>query len=157
MSNWPAILLLILVAGCAGRASLPAPPSPVATPDPIQDQAAEFRDLRATPGHFQGGDWNNEVDRWMGRKHALMIELGERMDTGTYSRAQAVDLLGAPDAVARKGDPLYDQIRDRAEFKGPSGSEYAFLIYHWRGEHDVLYLVARDQAILSSGWWYAGD
>ena len=157
MANWPAILILILLAGCAGHAGLPAAPSPTDTPDPIQDQAAEFRRLRATAGHFDGGDWNDDLDRWMGRKHALMIELGERIDTGAYTRAQAVDLLGEPDAIAREGDPLYNQIRDRAEFERPPGGGYEFLVYHWRGEHDLMYLIAREQAILASGWWYAGD
>jgi hypothetical protein len=157
MANWPAILILILLAGCAGHAGLPAPHSSTATPDPIRESAAEFRSLRATPGHFDGGDWNDDLDRWMGRKHALMIELGERLDTGTHSRSQALDLLGEPDAVAREGDPLYNQIRDQAEFERPPGGGYEFLVYHWRGEHDVLYLVVREETILGAGWWYAGD
>jgi len=157
MVTWPAILILILLAGCAGRAGVPDAPAPTATPDPIQDQAAEFRRLRAVAGHFQGGDWNDDVDRWMGRKHALMVELGERLGAGTYSRAQAVDLLGEPDAIAQEGDTLYDQIRNRGEFVEPPGSGYVFLVYHWRGEHDFLYLIARKEAILGAGWWYAGE
>jgi hypothetical protein len=157
MYEWPAILILILLTGCAGHTGVPDTPSPTATPDPIQDQAAQFKRLRAIEGHFQGGTWNDDVDRWMGRKHTLMIELGERLGTGTYSRAQAIDLLGASDAIAREGDALYDRIQDRAEFKGPPGGEYEFLVYHWRGEHDWLYLIVREEAILGAGWWYAGD
>jgi hypothetical protein len=98
----------------------------------------------------------------MGKKHALMIELGERLGAGAYSRSQAVGMLGAPDAIAQEGDTLYDQIRNRGEFKGPaSGADklhpYEFLVYHWRGEHDFWYLIAREEAILGAGWWYAGE
>jgi hypothetical protein len=168
MITWPAILILILLTGCTGRAGVPDTPAPTLTPDAIQGMAAEFRRLRTVVGHFDGGDWNDDVDRWMGKKHALMIELGERLGAGAYSRAQAVDLLGAPDAIAQEGDALYDQIRNRGEFKGPAdgGADvprnvglhpYEFLVYHWRGEHDFLYLIAREEAILGAGWWYAGE
>jgi hypothetical protein len=158
MYKWPAILILILLTGCAGEFDAPAPSTP---PPPIQgpirEQANEFRELREIEGHFDGGDWNDDVDRWMGKKHVLMIELGERLGTGAYSQSQVVDLLGEPDAVAREGDALYDRIRDRGEFVGPSGEVEAFLVYHWRGEHDFLYLIVREEAILGAGWWYAGE
>jgi hypothetical protein len=157
MYKWPAILILILLAGCAGSTGVPDTPTPPATPDPIQDQAAEFRRLRKIEGHFDGGTWNDDVDRWMGQKHALMIELGERLGTGAYNRTQAVDLLGAPDAIAREGDPLYRQIRDRAEFEPPADGGYELLVYHWRGEHDLMYLIVREDAILGTGWWYAQE
>jgi hypothetical protein len=136
---------------------VPDTPAPTPTLDAIQGMADAFRRLRAVVGHFNGGDWNDDVDRWMGKKHALMIELGERLGTGAYSRSQVVDLLGKPDAIARQGDALYDRIRDRGEFAGPSGEVEAFLVYHWRGEHDFMYLIVREEAILGAGWWYAGE
>jgi hypothetical protein len=149
--------ILILLAGCAGRAVGPGIPGATATPDPIHERAGEFKRLRAVEGHFSGGAWNDDVDRWMGRKHALMIELGERLGQGAYGRPQVVDLLGAPDAVAREGDALYDQIRNRGEFVEPGGDGYEFLVYHWRGERDFLYLIAREEAVLGAWWWYAGE
>jgi hypothetical protein len=157
MYKWPAILILILLAGCAGPAGVPDAPTPTATPDPIQEKAAEFRSLRAIQGHFDGGEWNDDVDRWMGKKHALMIELGERLGTEAYSRAQAVDLLGEPDATAREGDALYDRIRDRGEFERPTSGVDEFLVYHWRGEHDFLYLIVQGEKVVGTGWWYAGE
>ena len=157
MVKWPTSLILILLAGCAGRAGMPGTPAPAATEDAIVAKATEFRQLRAIQGHFDGGAWNDDVDRWMGRKHALMIELGDRLGAGAYTRTQAVDLLGAPDAIAREGDALYEQIRNRGEFKGPTGGGYEFLVYHWRGEHDFMYLIVREEAILGAGWWYAGE
>ena len=152
-----AILILILLIGCAGSSGIPVRPVPTATKDPIHRRAVELQDLRAIEGHFGGGAWNDDVDRWMGRKHALMIELGDHLGTGTYTRTQAVDLLGTPDAIAREGDALYNQIQDRGEFERPAGGGYEFLVYHWRGEHDFLYLTVREEAILGAGWWYAGE
>ena len=157
MCKWPAILILILLAGCAGPAGAPDTPTPTPTPDPIQDQAAEFRSLRAVRGHFDGGDWNDDVDRWMGRKHALMIELGELLGGGAYSRSQVVDLLGEPDAIAVEGEALYDRVRNRGEFVEPPGGVDAFLVYHWRGEHDFLYLIVREGTVIGAGWWYVGE
>jgi hypothetical protein len=123
----------------------------------MRELADAFRDLRAIQGHFEGGTWNDDVDVWMGRKHRLMIELGERLGEGATGKTRVVELLGAPDASAQEGDALYDLIRDRAEFEGPSGGAYEFSIYHWRGEHDFLYLTTRGETILGAGWWYAGE
>jgi hypothetical protein len=149
--------LFTLFTACAGRASAPDATVETAMEEPIRDMAQEFKSLRAIEGHFSGGAWNDDVDEWMGRKHQLMIELGERLGGGTYSRSQVVDLLGAPDAAAREGDALYDLIRDRGEFERPAGGAYEFLVYHWRGEHDFLYVTVREETILGAGWWYAGE
>lgn len=46
---------------------------------PTEKIAAEFRKIRKIKGHFQGAEWNDHVDKWMGRKHKLMIELGVRL------------------------------------------------------------------------------
>jgi len=119
--------------------------------------ADAFKDLRAIQGHFDGGAWNDDVDQWMGRKHRLMIELGQRLGAGATGKTRVVELLGAPDAIAQEGDALYEQIRDRAEFEGPSGGGDQFLIYYWRGEHDFLYLTAQGEQTLGAGWWYAGE
>lgn len=119
-----------------GRASAPDTPVATVTEDPIQELADEFKRLRAIQGHFSGSTCNDNVDKWMGRKHQLMIELGDRLGEGAYRSTQVMDLLAPPDAIVQEGDALYDLIRDRAEFEGPAGGAYEFLVYYWRGEHD---------------------
>ena len=157
MHKLSAIFCLILLTGCAGGFGAPASPTPLPIEGPIRERADEFKRLRVIEGHFSGGAWNDDVDQWMGRKHALMIELGDMLGEGAYNRIQVIDHLGAPDAIAREGDALYHQIRDRGEFERPGGGGYEFLVYHWRGEHDLLYLTVREEAILGAGWWYAGE
>lgn len=107
------------------------------------------------PGHFQGGSWNAEVDDWMGAKHQVMIELGDRLAAARCRQAQVTDLLGPPDLIVHPGDQLFDQIRRQAEFEEPAVESYTLLVYSWRGEHDLLYFTSDGQTILSSGWWHA--
>jgi hypothetical protein len=156
------LLLLIIMAGCAVGDSTPGNPIKAAerddlATDPIEDMAAEFRNLRKTKGHFEGGTWNDDIDKWMGRKHQLMINLGSHLGTGEYSEAEVFQLLAPPDLIAREGDELFDLVNSLPDFKKPRPDPYTFLIYYWRGTHDFLYFTSQDETILSSGWWYAGE
>jgi hypothetical protein len=155
-----AILVLLALAGCAGRAaapgdSLPAEGCPVSIES--EELAAQFRDLHTIKGHFQDGDWNADVDTWMGRKHQLMLQLGARLGAGDCRRAQVVQLLGPPDLTAREGDAPFDWVSRLPEFEKPATGPYELLIYYWRGTHDFLYFAAQGESILNSGWWQAGD
>ncbi len=156
------ILVLLFLAGCAGRAG---PSGDLAetvqarslTVASIQDLAAEFRGLRAIKGRFEGGDWNDDVDKWMGRKHQLMIQLGKRLGAGEYSQAEIIQWLALPDQIARQGDNLFNLVSNLSEFEKPATGSYEFLIYYWRGTHDFLYFTSQGETILDSGWWYAGE
>jgi len=156
------LIVFLLLAGCAVGDSAPSNPTEtveyhdLAKP-PIKDVAAEFRDLRKTKGHFEGGTWNDDVDKWMGRKHQLMIQLGSHLGTGEYSEAEVIQLLGPPDLIAREGDDSFDLINSLPDFKKPATGPYKFLIYYWRGTHDFLYFTSQDETIINSGWWYAGE
>ena len=56
MHKLSAILILLLLSGCAGRTGVSSGPTPVPIPGPIHEQAEEFRRLRAVQGHFNGGE-----------------------------------------------------------------------------------------------------
>lgn len=156
------ILALLLLTGCAGTTgafddSVEIVESDNSTADPVQEIATEFKSLRTVRGHFDGGSWNEDLDEWMGRKHYLMIQLGSLLGAGDYGKAQVLQLLDPPDLVVHQGDDLFDQVNSLAEFERPSTGSYELLIYYWRGPHDYLYFTSQDGAIISSGWWYAGD
>ena len=155
-------LAMFLLAACAGCTDAPgdavdAAKGAAPSRDPIEDIAAEFRGLRSVQGHFDGGDWNDDVDKWMGRKHRLMIQLGTHMGSGGYGRAKVVRLLGSPDRTASPGDDLFELVDSLPEFERPTTGPYEFLIYYWRGTHDFLYFISQGETILNSGWWYAGE
>lgn len=152
------ILAVSFLIGCA-NAGTPGGDSiqPTATPDLIDDQleqmAAEFRQLRAVPGQFSGGSWNDDVDLWMGRKHTLMIDLAARLTGGDYDKNTIVRLLDPPDQIAREGDALADLIHSL-----PGHEDLAeYLVYYWRGTHDFLFFVCREGAVVGADWWYAGE
>jgi len=155
------IALMLTLAGCSGRPSAPGGPVETVDDDPalasIADAAAEFRSLRAIKGHFEGGAWNDDADKWMGPKHQLMIQLGSRLGAGEHSKAQIIQLLAPPDLTASEGDDLFDLVSSLPEFENPAIGPYDLLIYYWRGAHDFLYFTSRGQTIINSGWWYAGD
>ena len=150
-----AIALTIILAGCAGRAS--APGDPAETRDAVEELAAEFRSLRTIKGHFDGGTWDDDLDKWMGRKHQLMIQLGSRLSAGQYSKTQVIRLLAPPDLIASEGDDLFDLVNSLPESEKPAPGPCELLIYYWRGMHDFLYFTCQGETIINSGWWHAGD
>jgi hypothetical protein len=123
----------------------------------LEDLATEFRRLRKIQGHFEGGRWNDEVDKWMGRKHRLMLELGSRLGKGEYQKSEIIKLLDPPDQVVRRGDNLFSSIISIPGYEAYGRSPYEFLVYYWRGKHDFLFFICRDEVVINSGWWYAGD
>jgi hypothetical protein len=140
-------------------AQSPSSLPPTVTSSPIDDElkqlATAFSSLRATPGHFDGGEWNNDVDQWQGRKHTLMLELASRLGTGDTSRSTLTDLLGPPDHIVKGGDPLLDLIQTVPAYQTAVADEY--LVYEWRGTHDFLFFVGQDGRITAADWWYAGE
>jgi hypothetical protein len=126
-------------------------------PYSIEQMAAEFRSLRARAGHFSGGLWNDDVDRWMGRKHELMLKLGANLAEGEYTKTDIINLLGPADKAVRRGDRLFEQIIRRLSYKASTEDSYEFLMYYWRGKHDFLFFTCQDDVITSSDWWHAGD
>lgn len=144
----PVLVFALLLSGCANLYA------GTATPD-IATLAAEFQDLRAVRGSFDGADWNDDVDQWMGRKHQLMLQLGSQLGGGQYSASQVMHWLGPPDQSAGPGDDVYELVSNLHEFTKPGANSYEFLIYHWRGEHDFLYFTIQGGNVAGSGWWYA--
>ncbi|MCE9523877.1 MAG: hypothetical protein K8S25_15780 [Alphaproteobacteria bacterium] len=116
----------------------------------IEDLAAEFRALRVQRGHFSGGDWNDALDKFDGRKHRVMLGLSQALGYGKHSRAEIVALMGEPDQILVRGDWLFAEA-----YSGDNPRVRELLVYHWRGGHDFLYFVSDRTQVLASGWWAA--
>jgi hypothetical protein len=121
-----------------------------ATADATSALAGKFRELRAQRGHFSGGAWNDAVDRFEGRKHVVMQALASELGNGSRTKADVIALLGAPDAVAERGDELF-----RNSYDGADARVSELLIYEWRGRHDYLYFTSDGRQVLGHGWWMA--
>lgn len=145
----------LLLIGCAGSAGRAGPPTPTIDAH-LRQLAAEFKTLRATKGQFNGAEWNADVDQWTGRKHSLLIELGQSLSSG-YDRVDVIRLLDPPDRIVRSGDSLFDMIRKVPGYDAPGKAAAEYLVYYWRGEHDFLFFECQGDAVVSSDWWYAGE
>jgi hypothetical protein len=124
---------------------------------PLEEIAADFRKMRKIKGHFDGGRWNREVDRWMGRKHRLMIQLGLRLASGKYHKSDIGKLMDPPDQTVKKGHDLFKLITGQPGYDSLKVGPREFLVYYWRGKHDFLFFTCDNNRIVNSGWWYAGE
>eukprot|EP00736_Rhodelphis_marinus_P012882 Rmarinus@m.10725 len=174
---WPIICVLcaiLLVQTQIAKSSMPTP----------EELGSEFKRLRTTKGHFEGGEWNEAVDSPNGRKHVVMTQIVENLATcpleaidGGLLEAPAVPglsahkvifLLGKPDKVVLdpKDIPMNREIsplllgHPAAGAKTPDGKPVAqksptVLVYYWRGKHDFLYFrVDADQQTVSRVGWW---
>jgi hypothetical protein len=139
---------LVVVSAVAGVACGAARPR---TGDELAALGAEYQRLRTERGHWSDppAAWNPTTDAPGGRKRAVMVELGERLAPGTRQRVLAV--MGAPDAVARPGDPLW-QLAASSE---PPPTAPEILVYTWRGHHDFLYVEVDGDRATRAAWWLA--
>lgn len=120
-----------------------------------QRMAEEFLALRQIKGHFQGGEWNDAVDKWQGDKHRLLQQALAVILQGDYGSQQLRALLGEPDRVWSKAAPGYAQILEQTEWQGaPSGELWA---YYWRGEHDQLIIAVEQDRAGAGGWLLAWE
>ncbi|MCX6582012.1 MAG: hypothetical protein NT166_17720 [Candidatus Aminicenantes bacterium] len=152
-----ALIILYAAAGVTGNDPVETPKDTSFTNVPIEKLAAEFTEIRRIKGHFDGGKWNAEVDRWQGRKHKLMIELEIRLSKGKYQKSDIIRLLQPPDQIARSGDDLFKWITELPGNNTITAAPVEYLVYYWRGTHDFLYFTCIDDAIVHSGWWYAWE
>lgn len=153
------VLTLIIYAdpGTAGGGSAGVAEDTALVNLPVDEIADEFKKIRGIKGHFDGGAWNDEVDKWMSRKHRLMIELGLRLAGGKYKKSDIIKLLDPPDRIVGKGDYLFELIISQKRYDSLTAASYEFLVYYWRGRHDFLFFTCQDSVIINSGWWYAGE
>ena len=116
-------LILLLLTTALGWAQTPK----------LMALGREYQELRKQPGHFTGGgEWNEAVDHWKGRKHEVMTELGQLLSQAKTSELLAT--MGEPDA--HDGDQW---------------------IYYWRGRHDYLRFKVQGGQVVHSDWWMAGE
>ena len=78
--------------------------------------ARTYQSLRKVRGHFDGGPWRDDVDRWQGRKHLAMQNLARQM---LQARAPADALrhtMGPPDAVLEPGQPAHARALEQVQW-----------------------------------------
>ncbi|MAM88294.1 hypothetical protein [Allohahella sp. A8] len=128
--------------------------SAAACSDPqLQAAADDFRELRTTPGHFDGAGWRPEVDAYDGKKHKLMQKLAKDAIERELSVDCLLRLLGKADEQMAGGSAGGTALLSQVEWQtGQATQAGELLIYNWRGRHDRLVFLAIDDKLLASGW-----
>jgi hypothetical protein len=100
----------------------------------VQAWSARFLALKTLHGHFDGGPWIAEVDRFGGAKHELMRCLSAQAVEGHVDATQLLRWMGRPDETS---------------------AHPAVWIYRWRGAHDRLAFTLRDGHVVQADWLLA--
>jgi len=143
--------------------------SNIATQD-INALSESFNTLRQTPGHFQGGTYDREVDGPKGKKFQVMKALAETLGVPGTPAADILQTMGKPDELTSKLDvvenveiemmpgPIIGSDDDSALASTSEQGSY-YLVYYWRGSHDYLYFKVDtvSEKVTASGWYNALD
>jgi hypothetical protein len=117
-------------------------------PMTLEEMSKQFYDIREQKGHFDGGEWNNDVDLWSGRKHILMQALSNRLDAISAGKRRVIEVMGKPDRVVSRATAEFEELP-------VENSDGEILIYYWRNSHDYLYFKCGLKAGCESAWQYA--
>ena len=133
----------------------------LARPAAADDAAPTFRALRPLRGHFDGGAWNNDVDRWQGRKHVAMQRLADQALRDHASAALLRQWMGEPDATLQPGHAAHARAIEMAQWlpvvsRAPQADAKigVLVVYRWRGQHDQLAFVLEHDRVVAAGWLY---
>jgi len=103
--------------------------------------AREYAALRQVRGHFDGGPWTADVDRWQGRKHQVMQCLAAEFSTPGVTTERLLKRMGEPDS--------------RESCREEMGNGCERWAYHWRGVHDRLVFTVGGGKVHRLDWDYA--
>lgn len=122
--------------------------------------AAEYRELRERRRRLPEGTYDEDLCGHGGRLHRVLAELGTALGRPPRTRRQVVACLGEPDdvKVGREMTPLlgvYERERRKAGLRPARKAGREYLIYHWRGGHDLMFFVSEGGRIVDRGWWFA--
>lgn len=139
--------LLALLLAAAGTAC-------AQTPANVEAAAQQWRELRRKRGHFDGAAWNDEVDRWQGRKHQAMQLLAQHARASAIAEAELLRLMGPPDARWAAGQATHTDALPRVQWQEdaatPTGA--TLLMYNWRAERDRLVFALQQGRVIATGW-----
>ncbi len=123
----------------------------------IKAMAEEYRSLRNIPGHFGSGNPDPRVDRWQGRKHQLMQQLGQYVLDQQLSVTALEQLMGPPDRLFAPGEPHYDSFFRQIEWQAPNPptTQSELMIYYFRSGHDQMLFASDNDQVSALGWFHA--
>ena len=113
---------------------------------------AAFRVLRQQPGHFSGGAWSDDVDRWGGRKHQVMTALAEALGGGGALNDDLLDQ--ALNGLLRSFDSRLGGFGRAPKFPPAMTLEFLLRVYAQRGEPMSLHMAEHTLTKMAYGGLY---
>lgn len=121
--------------------------------------AKEFAALRTVRGHFDGGNWAADVDRWQGRKHQVMQCLAAGLSAAGTPVERVRERMGEPDArvncPSAECEGVVRLMEARADGAQRVATTRQLWVYQWRGQHDRLVFSVVAGKVSDVGWAYA--
>ncbi|KAF9953784.1 hypothetical protein BGZ70_000115, partial [Mortierella alpina] len=116
--------------------SVSAAPVAVADND-IKTLSKGFKDLRQVEGFWDGDDeeYNEDVDAPEGKKHRDMQTLHNALSKPGTAASLVKDTMRPSDDIP---DDILKQLK-ASEPKTTPPTNYSYLSYQWRGNHDFLW------------------
>lgn len=139
--------LLALLLAAAGAAC-------AQTPANIESAALQWREIRRKRGHFDGAPWNDDVDRWQGRKHQAMQLLAQHARASAIAEAELLRLMGPADARWAVGQAAHTAALPRAQWQDGAAAPVGatLLVYNWRAQRDRLVFALQQGRVAATGW-----
>ncbi|KAI8850088.1 hypothetical protein BC829DRAFT_390397 [Chytridium lagenaria] len=117
----------------------------------------QFQTLRTIKGHFEGGEYNADVDGFNGIKHKTMEKLREILGVKGTPAKNVITALGKPDATLSAAEAGIDTMPGPVLDSPPASSPQKglYMIYKWRGNHDYLRFLIDDEQVVLADWYQA--
>ncbi|KAG0001122.1 hypothetical protein BGZ79_005061 [Entomortierella chlamydospora] len=112
-----------------------------------------FQELRQIKGHFDGGEYNADVDGFNGEKHQVMLKLADAFGKPGVLSADITSVMGPSDEIP--AEILAELKRSAPQVTPPTNFQY--ILYKWRGYHDYLWfrINMRTKKTQMSAWYAA--
>jgi hypothetical protein len=125
-----------------------------ANDDKLNKLLTQYSQLRTRQKVLPQGVFDKELRSPDGQLSNVLGELGTQLGNPAYKKADIIRLMGEPDAIKSGKDYQPHSIGQRSE--KPLADDL-LLIYFWRGWHDYLYFVSRNDIIQDARWYFAGE
>ncbi|KAI8921778.1 hypothetical protein BC831DRAFT_418250 [Entophlyctis helioformis] len=132
----------------------------------IHALGAEFRSMRSHKGHWDGGEYSQDLDSYRGRKHQLMVALSRTLGQPGVPASDIIATLGEPDEI----NPVEmsglmmpgpaDQQAQSYDARGHKAMHGAYnMVYYWRNRHDYVWfkIDSASETTIEHGWFAALD
>jgi hypothetical protein len=120
----------------------------------------QYKELRERQRHLPDGAYDKDLRDHGGKLHRVLHSLGTEFGHPPCTKKIIVGCLGEPDAIRNDAEMarylgIYERELRKSgrEMRPKHGRE--FLIYQWRGGHDLMFFINEGGRIVDHGWWFA--